>query len=405
MQFLFENLVKQSKILTEGRKEDARERYPNVRENVFKVFVDEDPSGNHKYLMWIMGKWDSEYGDNYYGRDANTAGDFMENITYFHNQNQKFEKKDINQYDSIEEFKRAVTNAKTELSKGEIKKSAKRIYEDGTHLVVQPTTHAASCFYGAGTRWCTTSKNYPRHYINYTKSGTLFYYINKRNGKKRAFFTRFNQPFLSPSTVAGQTNDRLGSTQVYTETDNRGRSLRGIPVPARQAMNTEHQKGLENYIKTLSKEEQLKFKIQNNMPLPEDYTTYVGDWSFNNIEVPQQITKIDGNYHGSYRGNLGNVREVTGNVQVDTYTTQLTNLEVVGGDFSSRGGWRSGDLRSLGNLKRVGGTFAWNLFTRLPVSELEKLESVGRITANPNQVSQITTTLRLPGLPNTNVHL
>jgi hypothetical protein len=404
MQFLFENLVKQSRVLTEGRKEDARERYPDINERVFNVFVNEDPSGNHKYLMWIAGKWDSEYGNNYYGRDVSTAGDFMENVTYFHNQNQKFEKKDINQYGSIEEFKRAVTNAKTELSKGEIKQSAKRIFEDGTHLVVQPTTHAASCFYGAGTRWCTTSKNYPRHYINYTKSGTLFYYINKRNGKKRAFYTKFNQPFLTPSAVSGDRHDRLGSTQVYTETDNRGRSLRGIPVPARQAMNAEHQKGLDNYIKSLSKEEELVYRLQNGLELPEGYTTHVGDWSYN-MSVPQQITKIEGNYNGGYRGSLGNVKEITGDVVIDSYMERVEHLETVGGDFTTRGGWRNGYLTDIGPLKRVGGTFTWNKFTSLPKSELEKLESVGRITATPSQISELSTELRVPGLPNTKVRL
>jgi len=405
MQFLFENLVTQSRILMEGRKEDARERYPDIPENVFNVFVEQDPSGNHKYLMWICGKWEQDkrsYGYSY--RNTTDAESLMENVTYFHNQTQKFEKKDINQYESLNEFKNAVSDAKVNLSKGEIKKSAKKIYEDDRHLVVQPLTHAASCFYGAGTRWCTTSRNYPTHYLNYTNSGTLFYYINKRNGKKRAFFTRFNQPFLSTSTVAGDTHDNLGRTEVYTETDNRGRSLRGIPVPARQAMNTEHQKGLENYLKTLSKDEEFNYRVRNGLPLPEGEHTYIGDWTIGRT-VPDQIVKIEGNYRGSYGAGIGQVREVTGNVYLDDYAEELTHLEIVGGDFAPRTNWRTGSLRSIGPLKSVGGTFHWNKFRHLPKSEMEKLESVGRIVASSEQMVDVTSDIRLPGLPNTKIKL
>jgi hypothetical protein len=407
MKFLFENLVKESRVLSEGRKEDARERYPNIPEGVFNVFVEEDPSGNHKYLMAISKMWEetnSRWGYQY--RNTSDAKDFMENVTYFHNQTQKFEKKDINQYQSMQEFKDAVVEAKQNLSQGEIKKSAKKVFEDQRHLVVQPLTHAASCFYGAGTRWCTTSRNYPRHYLQYTSSGTLFYYINKRNGKKRAFYTPFSEPFLRPETVRGTSDQALGRTQVFTETDNRGRSLRGIPIGARQAMDDEHKKGLEKYIESLSMEKRIEYLINRGMDLPEGITEYNGNWNVGRVPPPQ-IKKINGNFRDSGLG-FGSLVEVTGNVDFShRNTVGFGDLEVIGGDLKVVGyySWSrsSSTIESLGKLKRVNGTFKWNTFPNLDKEELGKLEHVGQIEASSSQVASLMGDIKLPGLPDTKV--
>ena len=48
------NLEQVSKLLTEGRKEDARAKYPDVPESDFNYFVENDPSGNQKYLEWLL---------------------------------------------------------------------------------------------------------------------------------------------------------------------------------------------------------------------------------------------------------------------------------------------------------------------------------------------------------------
>ncbi|MHA2404564.1 MAG: hypothetical protein ACXADH_16310 [Candidatus Kariarchaeaceae archaeon] len=332
----------------------------------------------------------------------------MENVTYFHNQTQKFEKKDINQYDTINEFKSKVVEAKQNLSKGEIKKSAKKIFENDRHLVVQPLTHAASCFYGAGTQWCTTSRNYPTHYLSYTKRGTLFYYINKRNGKKRAFFTPFREPFLRPETVGGTVHDRLGHTQVYTETDNRGRSLRGIPTEARQAMDAEHKKGFEKYIEALPMREKIEFMIDRGMELPESFNVYEGNWRFN-IEPPKQIKKIVGNFKENGYG-FGEIKEVTGNVELYYRSERgFGNLEVIGGDLRVVGAWSwstaNYEGESIGNLKKVGGTFPWNKLLNVSVEGLSGLQEVGKITLTREQASQIREDVKIPGLPNTKVSM
>jgi hypothetical protein len=60
------------------------------------------------------------------------------------------------------------------------KKQSEKVYEDENLLVVKPLSYEASCFYGAGTRWCTTRKDEPIHFNTYGKTmGRLFYIIFK----------------------------------------------------------------------------------------------------------------------------------------------------------------------------------------------------------------------------------
>jgi hypothetical protein len=56
-----------------------------------------------------------------------------------------------------------------------------------------PKSYKASCYYGSGTRWCTTNKDSDNYYKRYTEAGTLIYYINKKENQsndwyKTAFF-------------------------------------------------------------------------------------------------------------------------------------------------------------------------------------------------------------------------
>ena len=52
------------------------------------------------------------------------------------------------------------------------------VYEDDDMIVVTPRTYEASCQFGAGTKWCTTSS--PTYFNNYSTEGKLFYFIDKK---------------------------------------------------------------------------------------------------------------------------------------------------------------------------------------------------------------------------------
>ena len=47
--------------MIEGRIEDVRSKYTKISENDFNLFVDGDPSGNQKYLEWMVKMYESNW--------------------------------------------------------------------------------------------------------------------------------------------------------------------------------------------------------------------------------------------------------------------------------------------------------------------------------------------------------
>ncbi len=52
------------------------------------------------------------------------------------------------------------------------------VYDGPRWRVIVPKTHKASCAYGSGTKWCTTSRD-SSHFDTYTNDALLFYLIDK----------------------------------------------------------------------------------------------------------------------------------------------------------------------------------------------------------------------------------
>lgn len=100
--------------------------------------------------------------------------------------------KDIAQYENpefIRTLMEIVDSKKTEREKErELKTQAERLYEDDDVLVIRPKSHAASCYYGANTKWCTTSAGSSGYFEKYIKSGLLYYFIKKRENVKMALY-------------------------------------------------------------------------------------------------------------------------------------------------------------------------------------------------------------------------
>jgi hypothetical protein len=100
--------------------------------------------------------------------------------------------KDINQYTNPAFLETLIDIVDSKKSKKEIerelKSQAEKLFEDDEVLVVKPTTHAASCYYGANTKWCTTTKESSQYFKQYAEKGGLYYFLNKKNGTKIALF-------------------------------------------------------------------------------------------------------------------------------------------------------------------------------------------------------------------------
>jgi len=192
-------------ILIEGRIEDAknliRKHYLVDEEGsdymyLVDYLVDKDPSGNNKYLMWMVKRM---LDDNEDTRD-NTEGALIELVTDFHELLPKISNalavkvfgtdsdisispKNIDSYPTTHFLQKIVDAAREHESRKQVEVQAKsgadKVYEDKRWVVVRPDTKEASCYYGAGTKWCTAMKTDNQHFDNYTRDGRLYYIIDK----------------------------------------------------------------------------------------------------------------------------------------------------------------------------------------------------------------------------------
>lgn len=159
-------------VLLEGRLEDVKSKYPAGHSAGIDNLSQNDPSGNNKYLAWMV-KMVLEQGSS--------PKHVIDAINYFHNNVVRFQQKDINTYKTLKDLLNAVEVAKAKITKKEVKEQGvEKIYEDENVTIVHPLTHAASCKYGSETRWCVTMKNDPNYFRHYSQSGPLFFFLDKR---------------------------------------------------------------------------------------------------------------------------------------------------------------------------------------------------------------------------------
>lgn len=185
------NLQQISNLLLEGRKEDILKKYGGENQEVIDTinyFSVEDPSGNNKYLEWMFKNWAG------LGKDRNYSPldyEVVDLVKLFHQNVQRVKNKDINSY-SFKELEETVEEAEEKRRLTQLKKEAKKqktvIYEDDNWFVVSPHSWKASCYYGAGTKWCVTSKDTSGHWDNYSKRATFFYIIDKNKTKKDRYY-------------------------------------------------------------------------------------------------------------------------------------------------------------------------------------------------------------------------
>ena len=174
-------------ILIEGRVEDVLNKHFKGTPGGYleQIYYDEIVPGsaeinpNHKYLEWIAKNWDTS-GPNEDGDIDHNLKEILLAVSKFDNQSQRLEIKDLNQYRDINQLFDALKKVgQTARRTVEISDEVDKIYEDNRFVVVVPKTHKSSCYYGAGTKWCTASKDTDSHFSNYKSDGELYYIIDK----------------------------------------------------------------------------------------------------------------------------------------------------------------------------------------------------------------------------------
>ena len=160
-----------SALLFEGRLEDARAKFPSVDVDELSR---EDPSGPQlKYLMWMARQR---------SLGAKTE-DLLPTIRYFHRNNIKFEKKDINSYADLRELEDAAKEASETVTSREkralSKEGSETIWEDEDNVLVFVGTRESCQLYGKGTKWCITMRD-ASFFEQYTGANVVFYFLLRR---------------------------------------------------------------------------------------------------------------------------------------------------------------------------------------------------------------------------------
>jgi hypothetical protein len=167
-------------LLKEGRKEDLKKKYSDKYDQEdldFILSISDLQDFNHKYTDWVL-KHLLEYADV-----IEVAEIAVRLVKDFDKYQKNLEKKDINQYLSIEELEKVLESFKGKEKEKELESQTEKIYEDENFLVLVPKTIEASCKYGAGTKWCTTVRD-ADHFQRYTRGKQGLYYIIRKKGKQ-----------------------------------------------------------------------------------------------------------------------------------------------------------------------------------------------------------------------------
>lgn len=183
-------------LLSENRVNDVIKKYGEFPVELIYYMVEEDPSGNNKYLAWAVNKFNKnpKFKSLSGYEKTNLVTDKWDIIKRFHDLQPYIIQKDINKYSDFDDLNEVVTTA-FEKSLSKLKKNLdyKTLYDSENFLIVEPLTHRGSCRYGAGTKWCTTSKEYTSHFTTYTQKTDsqqqkLIYIINRNSGNDDLYY-------------------------------------------------------------------------------------------------------------------------------------------------------------------------------------------------------------------------
>lgn len=209
-------------ILREGRKEEILSKYiiPILAE---KKLVKEYLSGgalgsiydylitdlfiidtNFKYLDDILRNyyrdWNRtqedtqplsfEIAKRYIMEKRDEIDRLVEALKFFDIHNKKYKHQEFKKYvdNDLFYFLKETDEIRDKFNQKKGEKEVAKIYENERVLVVRPITYGASCVYGAGTRWCTSSKSTSTHFDNYNETGSLYYFITKGVDSSNKFY-------------------------------------------------------------------------------------------------------------------------------------------------------------------------------------------------------------------------
>jgi hypothetical protein len=174
------------KLIFEGREDDFKATYVNKfspeKLDAIINMVNEVPNGS-KFLTFLGRVLPNTISQ---GLIDETVKPVLKKFVAI---GPNLEIKDINQYKTFAELNTAIQKYENRIRRSvETIEGADLVYEDDTFTVIAPLTTKASCYYGAGTKWCTASSADNTHFNNYMKDGKLFYILDKTKPTSDRFY-------------------------------------------------------------------------------------------------------------------------------------------------------------------------------------------------------------------------
>jgi hypothetical protein len=173
-------------LLLEGREEDFKTTYgkkfsPEKLDAIIKM-VNEIPNGS-KFLTFLGRALPQTVPDGLLDEKV------KDTLKKFVSIGPNLQIKDINQYKTFAELYSAIQEYETRIRRTvKSVEGADIVFENDQFTVVAPLTTTASCYYGAGTKWCTASSADNTHFNNYMKDGKLFYILDKTKPTSDRFY-------------------------------------------------------------------------------------------------------------------------------------------------------------------------------------------------------------------------
>jgi len=200
---LGEQIIREYKILAEGKKDDAKKIAPIANHfGVIDVLAQQlrtqfGDKGMAKYILFGARELEEVYKISYAasrGRDGNVIyqrregenfvsvtrmfEEIMGVIVGFHTVQNRLDQKDINKY-TLQSLRRTIDNLPESESarkkrlrdKGEAEKNSELVYNKNGIMAVRPLTTQASCFFGHNPRlttWCISTKSKRNYFDEYT---------------------------------------------------------------------------------------------------------------------------------------------------------------------------------------------------------------------------------------------
>jgi len=192
---------KQGTALMKAYDEDTGPGKPkNLKkpESILKVLVTADPTPNQRHIQWITTRYVHK---DFSLEDVQRVKQDLSDFVRVRN---RLKVKDLNAY-SVDELYKAMEPLLLHGSSASMKRHkqlwqptaeeqkmvdaghVRLVYQDDQIRVFVPNTFEASCHFGAGTKWCTTWKDSPSHFLQYQKDGPL-YIIDTPDGKFQFHF-------------------------------------------------------------------------------------------------------------------------------------------------------------------------------------------------------------------------